>query len=144
MQKIFINFSLILLFSAIIFSCKESSTEPKLELDAKLIGTWELTKIKTSIAGQDVELTPQAAGISSTVTFKSDGTFESVNTDSDGTTNDKGTWGTSNGNLTITITGEEPETAPYTFIDDNNVSIDRNIEISGNQVFATLTFTKQN
>jgi len=146
MKKINYKFILLFLLTALILSCKEeSSTEPRLEVDPKLVGTWELTKIITNIGGQDVELTPEFAGLASTVTFNSDLTFESTNTDSDGTTQDNGTWGTSNGNLTIHIDGDEPETTPYEFIDDTNVSIVNIVNIEGaGEVFATLIFTKVN
>jgi hypothetical protein len=138
-----VSFFIIITF-LFISACDDSSTEPKLVVDQKLVGTWELTKIITSIGSQDVELTPEAAGISSTVTFNSDLTFHSTSTDADGiTTEDTGTWGTLNGELTIKITNGDTMKGPYKFLDNGDVSIDRTVKLSQGEIFATLVYSKK-
>ncbi len=139
-QFISLLFSLII----IIVSCKDAATEPELVVDQKLVGTWKLTKIITSLGSQDVELTPEQAGISSTVTFNSNLTFHSISIDADSVrTEDTGTWGTLNGELTIKISGGETMKGTYKFLDNGDVSIDRKVKLSQGEIFATLVYTKQ-
>jgi len=136
---------LILITFIFINSCDDSPTEPKLVVDQKLVGTWELTKIITSVGSQNVELTPEQAGIASTVTFNSDLTFSSISIDADSIrTDDTGTWGTLNGELTIKITNGETMKGPYKFLDNGDVSIDRTVKLSQGEIFATLVYSKKN
>lgn len=146
MKKINYRYLLILLFSVLIISCGDddkSSTEPELELDPAIVGTWDLTKITTTATGTPIILTPAQAGLSFTSTFNSDGTFESTIIDVDGTTVDTGTWGVSGGVLTITLVGEEPENTPYS-INGDVVTLDSTIPYQGLDIPATLEFTKRN
>ncbi len=133
---------IIALFS--ITSCDDSPTEPKLVVDQKLVGTWELNKIITSVGSQNIELTPEQAGISSTVTFKSDLTFHSISIDADSVrTEDTGTWGTLNGELTIKFSDGEIKKSEYKFLDNGDVSIDQKVTLKEGEIFATLVYTKQ-
>ena len=133
---------IIALFS--IPSCDDSPTEPKLVVDQKLVGTWELNKIITSVGSQNIELTPEQAGISSTVTFKSDLTFHSISIDADSVrTEDTGTWGTLNGELTIKFSDGEIKKSEYKFLDNGDVSIDQKVTLKEGEIFATLVYTKQ-
>lgn len=148
MKKINCRFFLLILLITLVISCGDddkSSTEPEinLEIDQALVGTWDLTKITANFTGQPIVMTPEQAGISTSVTFKNDGSFESTSTDSDGTSNDTGTWGVSNGVLTININGEEPDSSPYT-INGNVVSIVSTVPVAGvGEIPATLEFTKR-
>lgn len=128
------------------FSCGDDSpSEPKLVVDQNLVGTWELTKIITSVGSQNVELTPEQAGISSTVTFNSDLTFSSISVDADSVrTEDTGTWGTLNGELTIKFSDGETKKSEYKFLDNGDVSIDQTVKLSQGEIFATLVYTKRN
>ncbi len=142
------KFVLYLLFISIallfVVSCNDSSTEPKQSIDQKLVGTWVLTKIITSVGSQNIELTPEQAGISSTVTFKSDLTFHSISIDADSVrTEDTGTWGTLNGELTIKFSDGEIMKGKYKFLDNGDVSIDRKVKLKQGEIFATLVYTKQ-
>lgn len=138
-------FSLYFIFLIIcITNCNNNnSVEPDLSIDLNLIGTWDLTKISTNVAGQNINYTPEEAGVNSTVIFKEDFTFESVSINQDTTINETGTWTASAGILTITIVGKTPQTTPYT-LDKNKIYIGKlvNIENSG-QVFATAEYTKR-
>lgn len=145
MNNIITKYILLTFFIVLLISCssdKKSSTEPNLSNDQSLVGTWELTKITASIGGQTLVLTPEQAGLSTTAVFKSDGTFESTSTDSDGTSVDTGTWSTANGVLTLNINGEDPETSTYT-INGNVATIVSSIPYSGVDIPATLEFTKK-
>ena len=145
--KIGLLFLLILILSLTQISCgDDSSTGPKEEgnlvIDQELVGTWVLTKIIAKFGTTPLELTPEQAGISNTVTFEEDLSFESTSTEGDTTTVDLGTWGTNNGILTITINGEEPETSPYSIV-GNVATIQSTIPYQGLEVNANLEFTKQ-
>lgn len=131
----------------ILTNCSDdkSSTEPELNLsvDQALVGTWDLTKITTNVGGTPLTLTPEQAGIASTATFNADGTFESVNTDSEGTTTDIGTWGVSDGKLYLMIEGEETDSSVYS-INGNVATIESTVPVEGfGEVPATLEFTKR-
>ncbi|MCB9248700.1 MAG: lipocalin family protein [Ignavibacteriales bacterium] len=137
----------ILILSLMQISCSDdSSTGPKEEgdlvIDQDLVGTWELTKIIAKFGTTPLELTPEQAGISNTVTFEEDLSFESTSTEGDTTTVDLGTWGTNNGILTITINGEEPETSPYSIV-GNVATIQSTVPYQGLEINADLEFTKQ-
>ena len=111
-------------------------------VDPAIVGTWDLTKITTSATGTLLVLTPADAGLSFTVTFNADGTFESTTIDSDGTVVDTGVWGVSNGILTIDLEGEDAEDSPYT-INGNVVTLDSTVPLQGLLIPATLEFTKR-
>jgi Lipocalin-like domain len=142
MKKINFKFYIVLLFSVLIVSCsddKKSSTEPDLDIDPAMVGTWDLTKITSATFG---EFTPAQLGLSFTSTFNSDGTFESTTIDVDGTVVDTGTWGSSGGVLTINIEGEDPENSAYT-IEGNIATLDSTVPFQGVDIPATLEFTKR-
>jgi len=135
------------LFVGLLIACSDdkSSTEPEINLtiDQALVGTWDLASVSTNVTGTTVVLTPEQAGVSSSATFYSNGTFKSSSTDSVGTTVDTGTWGVSNGVLYITIEGEETESSPYT-LNGNVVIIESTIPVEGiGEIPATLEFTKR-
>ena len=147
MKNINLSFFLFLAISFIFVSCSDdekSSTEPEknLVVDPAIVGTWDLTKITTSATGTLLVLTPADAGLSFTVTFNADGTFESTTIDSDGTVVDTGVWGVSNGILTIDLEGEDAEDSPYT-INGNVVTLDSTVPLQGLMIPATLEFTKR-
>jgi len=147
MKKINLSFFLLLIISIIFVSCsddKKSTTEPEKDLvvDPAIVGTWDLTKITTSSTGTLLVLTPEQAGLSFTVTFNSDGSFESTTIDSDGTVVDTGVWGAANGILTIDLDDESPDESPYT-IEGNIVTLDSTIPVQGLEIPATLEFTKR-
>jgi len=147
MKKTNYKFILLILLGFLIISCGDddkSTTEPDINIDQALVGTWDLTKITIVSGTVTIDLTPAQAGIAFTAVFNSDGTFESTSTDSDGTTVDTGTWGASEGVLTITIEGDDPIISPYT-VNGNIVSIEEYsvpIPNLGN-IPAALEFTKR-
>lgn len=142
MIKHFYKITLLLLFILALISCSDddkSSTEPEGtgEIDNALVGTWVLTKILAPIA-----TTPDAVGISLTAVFNADGTMQLTTIDAEGTSINLGTWGTSNGNITITLEGIDPGTSPYT-VDGNTATINGfPVEFQGSPVSASLEFTK--
>ena len=147
MKNINYKYFFFILISVILLSCGDddkSSTEPglNLEIDQALVGTWDLTKITTSATGTLIEFLPEQLGIASTSTFNSDGTFESTNTEPDGTVVDTGTWGINDGVLYIMIEGEETETSSY-ILNGNVVTIESTVPFSGAEIPATLEFTKR-
>lgn len=147
MKNIYINLFIVLLLSTVFISCsddKKTTTEPtsNLEIDPAIVGTWDLTKITTSVTGTLLDLTPTQAGLSFTVTFNNDGSFESTTIDSDGTAIDTGVWGASEDVLTITIDGEDPDNSPYV-IDGDIVTLDSTVPLNGLEIPATLEFTKR-
>ncbi|MCB0731703.1 MAG: lipocalin family protein [Ignavibacteriae bacterium] len=137
-----INKILTVLFLAIIiFACsddKKSSTEPELVVDQDLVGTWVLTQITSPVTAS-----PETLGLSLTAVFNDDGTVEFTTIDSDGTTVDTGTWGTSNGTLTLEIEGESPASSAYSVTGDKATISGFPVEFQGNVVMAGLEFTKQ-
>ncbi len=147
MKNINIKFVLLILIGVLIISCGDddkSTTEPEIEIDQALVGTWDLTKISIVSGTITIDLTPEQAGIAFIAVFNSDGTFESTSTDSDGPTVDTGTWGASEGVLTITIEGDDPIISPYA-VNGNVVTIEEYsvpIPNLGN-IPAALEFTKR-
>ncbi len=131
----------IILSIFIVSSCskdKSSPTSPDLVIDRELVGTWELTSILSPY-----QATPEQLGLSLTTVFKDDGTFEFTTTQSDSTTIDTGTWGTADGNITITFEGEDSATSPYT-IEGTKATIENfPVNYLGTSILATLEFTKQ-
>ena len=131
-----------LLFIGIMISCSDdkSSTEPEAAqgIDQALVGTWKLTKILAPIA-----TTPAAVGLDLSANFSADGTLQFTTTDVDGTVIDNGTWSTSDGNLTITIEGEDAASSPYTVVDNITTITAFPVDFQGTMVLASLEFTKQ-
>ena len=147
MKNINYSFFILLILSVFLISCsddKKSSTEPESNfvVDPAIVGVWDLTKITTTATGTLLVLTPEQAGLSFTVTFNSDGSFESTTIDSDGTVVDTGVWGASNGILTIDLDDEDPENSPYT-INGNVVTLISIVPLQGLEIPATLEFTKR-
>jgi hypothetical protein len=135
------KFSFIILSAVIISSCskdKNSPTSPNLEHDQALIGTWVLTQITSPIV-----TTPEALGISLTAVFSSDGKTSLTTVELDSTTTDSGTWGTSDGKITITLEGEDPVTSSYS-VNGNTATINQYpVNFQGALILASLEFTKQ-
>jgi hypothetical protein len=144
MIKLISKYTLILLLAIFFISCSDddkdnSPTDPggNGEIDNALVGTWVLQKILAPIA-----TTPDAAGIFLTAIFNDDGTMQLTTIDSEGTTVDLGTWGTSNGNITITLEGEDPVTSSYTVDGDIATISNFEVEFQGTTVLASLEFVK--
>ena len=137
------NFNYIILLLALfilVVSCgddEKSTNEPDIEIDQALVGSWELTKILQPIA-----TTPSAVGIALTAVFSSDGTLEFTTTDADGLTVDTGTWRASDGKLTITLEGVDPETSDYSIVENITTINGFPVEFQGTVILATLEFTK--
>ena len=133
---------LVLLFIGIFISCSDdkSSTEPESTNgnDQALVGTWKLTKILAPIA-----TTPAAVGLELLASFSDNGTLQFTTTDSDGTAIDEGSWSTADGNLTITIEGEDPATSPYTVVGNIATISAFPVDFQGSVLLASLEFTKQ-
>ena len=133
---------LVLLFIGIFISCSDdkSSTEPESNNgnDQALVGTWKLTKILAPIA-----TTPAAVGLELLASFSDNGTLQFTTTDSDGTAIDEGSWSTADGNLTITIEGEDPATSPYTVVGNIATISAFPVDFQGSVLLASLEFTKQ-
>ena len=133
---------LVLLFIGIFISCSDdkSSTEPESNNgnDQALVGTWKLTKILAPIA-----TTPAAVGLELLASFSDNGTLQFTTTDSDGTAIDEGSWSTADGNLTITIAGEDPATSPYTVVGNIATISAFPVDFQGSVLLASLEFTKQ-
>ena len=129
-----------LILSVFIISCSDddkSTTEPDVNIDQALVGNWELTSILAPIA-----TTPGAVGLALTAKFNADGTMQLTSTDVDGTVVDEGTWSTSDGEITITLEGEDPGSSPYT-VDGNTATISGfPVDFQGTVILATLEFTK--
>lgn len=141
MKNINIKIVLILLFFGMLISCsddKKSSTEPDNEIDQALVGSWELTNILAPIS-----TTPAAVGLALTASFNADGTMQMTTTDVDGTVVDSGTWGTSDGKITITLEGEEPGSSSYSINGNVATLTGFPIDFQGTTVLATLEFTKK-
>jgi len=132
---------IIILVGIIIASCskdKSSPTSPDLVVDQSLVGTWLLTQITSPIT-----TTPGALGLSLTAVFTNDGNTMLTTVTIDSTTIDNGTWGTADGNITITLEGEDPVTSPYT-VNGNTATIDKYpVNYLGQSILASLEFTKQ-
>ncbi len=143
MLKLISKYSLILLLTFFFISCSDdddkSPTGPggNGEIDNALVGTWVLTKILAPIA-----TTPDVAGISLTATFNDDGTMQLTTIDEEGVSIDMGTWGTSNGTITITLEGEEPASSTYTVNGNTATIMDFAVEFQGATVLASLEFEK--
>lgn len=142
MKTIHKKFVILLLFIGIIVSCSDdkSSTEPEptKNNDQALVGTWKLTKILAPIA-----TTPEAVGLELLASFSANGTLQFTTTDSDGTAIDDGSWTTADGNLTITIEGEDPATSPYTVVGNIATISAFPVDFQGSVLLASLEFTKQ-
>ncbi|MEE9429988.1 MAG: lipocalin family protein [Melioribacteraceae bacterium] len=125
-----------------ISSCKEESTEPKIEvsIDQELVGTWELTKILKPIV-----TTPEAQGLALTAIFNQDATMQFTTViDADTTTTiNTGTWSVADTVLTITFQDEEPKSSPYVISNSIVTISEYSIEFNGTPFLATLEFTKQ-
>ena len=143
MKTIHKKLVLMLLFVGILISCsdnKKSSTEPESTNgnDQALVGTWKLTKILAPLA-----TTPEAVGLELLASFSANATLQFTTTDVDGTAIDEGSWSTSNGNLTITIEGEDPATSPYTVVGNIATISAFPVDFQGSVLLASLEFTKQ-
>ncbi len=106
--------------------------------DPALVGTWTLTKILAPFP-----TTPEGVGISLEADFNADGSLQFTTTDADGTAIDEGSWSTADGNLTITIEGEDPATSPYTVVGNIATISAFPVDFQGTVVLASLEFTKQ-
>lgn len=142
MKYINYKFLALLIFSVLLLSCSDddkSSTEPdNQEIDAALVGSWELTKILAPLA-----TTPAAVGIALSADFNADGTMQLTTTDASGTIVDEGSWSTADGIITITLEGEDPGSSAYS-VSDNTATISGfPVTFQGTTVLATLEFTKK-
>ena len=106
--------------------------------DPALVGTWKLTKILAPLA-----TTPEAVGLELLASFSANATLQFTTTDADGTAIDEGSWSTADGNLTITIEGEDPATSPYTVVGNIATISAFPVDFQGTVVLASLEFTKQ-
>jgi hypothetical protein len=131
----------VLFLGLILIACSEdskSTAEPELTVDPDLVGTWVLTLITSPITSA-----PEDLGLSLTSVFNDDATFEFTTIQNDSTSIDNGTWGTKNGNITITFDGEDPITTPYS-VDGNKATISGfPVAYNDNIILAGLEFTKQ-
>ncbi len=142
MKYINYKFLALLIFSVLLFACSDddkSSTEPdNQEVDAALVGSWELTNILAPLA-----TTPAAVGLALSADFNADGTMQLTTTDASGTIVDDGSWSTADGIITITLEGEDPGSSAYS-VSDNTATISGfPVTFQGTTLLATLEFTKK-
>ena len=150
MSKLRSIFVTVLCLILVGFFCdKKSSTEPddengNGEHPAALVGTWELTQVE--IGGQT--MTPEQIGQEITVIFRADGTYTMEQTTDDETETENGTWTTTDSTITLTPTGGEPDTVPYTLAGNKlrvTVTMEMDLDEDGveEEVEVTMEFTKQ-
>ncbi|MDX1699137.1 MAG: hypothetical protein R3250_00905 [Melioribacteraceae bacterium] len=145
MIKLISKYTLILLLTIFFISCSDDDNDNNSptgpgdigEVDNALVGTWVLSKILSPIA-----TTPDVAGIFLTAIFNDDGTMQLTTVDDEGTSVDLGTWGTSNGNITIALEGEDPVTSSYNVDGDVATISNFEVEFQGSTVLASLEFVK--
>lgn len=142
MKYINYKFFVLLIFSVLLVSCSDddkSSTEPgDAQIDAALVGSWELTKILAPLVA-----TPAEINLALSADFNPDGTMQLTTIDDSGTIVDDGTWSTADGIITITLEGENPGSSAYS-VSDNTATISGfPVTFQGTTVLATLEFTKK-
>lgn len=140
------NFLVILIVSIIILlnGCKKDDSNPTASGD-ELVGTWVLTKIIVTAPQGKINMTPQEAGLTMTVSLKSDRTYQQTQTTTqEGQTFENGTWSVSNGTLTAKATSGNTQSFPYRII-GNTLQLDTATTdpSTGALLPMTLEFTKQ-
>jgi len=137
-------FLILTLALIVIAGCKKDEnnpTEPTVEKDSRLVGTWDLTKITIPLFN-DSTLTPEEAGVQITITFNSDGSFTSVTIDSTGQETDNGNWSTKdNKHLTLKFNDGTSQDGDYS-INGSTASLNWVIDMEGLQIPAILDFIK--
>jgi len=127
----------------IAYGCKKDDSNPTASGD-DLVGTWVLTKVIVITPQGKVNYTPQQAGITMTVTLRSDKTYQQTQTTNGQTTNESGTWSVSNGSIIANATTGTTMTLPYR-VNGNILQLDSTTTdpSTGAVLPMTLEYTKQ-
>lgn len=115
--------------------------------DESIFGTWVLTKVTLPDFG-NMELNPQAMGLSVTFKMKSDHTFEMIFVDPEGSNIDTGTWSISNGKITMKSSSGDEVSLDYV-LEGNKLKITMQMDVSefglpgSGEMRVIMEFTKQ-
>jgi len=106
------------------------------------LGTWKMTKVKVTINGANLELTPEQAATQMTIEIRSDASYKSTTTTSSGTVIETATWRINGAKFELYYPDGTMQSLDLT-VNGNKCYIKTTVNALNSNLPAVLEFTKQ-